>query len=216
MRAYGDRLFRDYGDWAGYDEPAANARRAERMAEMRARRDELVERYDAIHGHFIADKYVGLFDDAQFIAFFRDPYQQTISHYEYLRRDTNRKSDVNTIEHPEVRYFREEKPSLMDFIEAPYYRNHQSGFLGSLGVDGLTWVGISERYAESLAQFNAFFDIDLGDPIYNNVNTERTGDYDVSSDVARAVEKYRPLDVELYRKALERFERQGSKTRAAR
>jgi hypothetical protein len=209
MRAFGDRLMRDYGDWAGFDEPAANARRKERTAAMRARASELAERFDAIHGHFIADKYAGLFDDARFLAFFRDPYQQTISHYEYLLRDTDRRSDVNSEQHPEVAYFREQKPSLMDFIEAPYYRNHQSGFLGSLSLDDLAFVGISERYGESLEHFKRVFGVDLGPPLFENVNHGRAGDYEVTPEVARAVERYRPKDVELYRKALERFDLQG-------
>lgn len=208
MQAFGDRLFRDYGDWAGYDEPAANARRAMRKDAMRARREELIERYDAIHGHFVADKYHGLFDDAKFIAFFRDPFQQTISHYEFLKRNTDRRSDVNTAEHPEVAYFRDERPSLMEYIEAPFYRNHQSSFLGTLTIDDVAWVGLSEHYAESLEQFKAFFGIDLGPPMYKNINEDREGDYEVTPDVAKAVRRYRPNDIELYRKALERFDSQ--------
>lgn len=69
-RDFGERLFQDYGDLAGYRSPEADALRARRKLEIRARRDELMRNFDVIHGHFIADKYIGLFPKSDFVAFF--------------------------------------------------------------------------------------------------------------------------------------------------
>jgi hypothetical protein len=210
MAAYGDRLMRDYGDWAGFDDPVANARRALRMEAMRARREELLEKYDAIHGHFIADKYLGLFPEADFIAFFRDPYQQALAHYHFLVRGTVRESDVNREIHPETTLFGETKIALMEYLEHSAYSNQQSQFLGSLSVEDLAFVGLSEEYEESLEHFRIRFGRDLGAPRFANVNTLRgeTG-YAVTPEIRAAVQKYRARDIELYAKATELFKKQA-------
>jgi hypothetical protein len=102
---FGERLRLDYGDWAGFNVPAAIERRDARTREARGRRDEFLEKYDAIHGHFIADKYLGLFPTADFVAFFRDPYQQALSHYCFLLRNPQR-------DHLEEKMFHEAKMTL--------------------------------------------------------------------------------------------------------
>jgi hypothetical protein len=211
MASFGHRLLRDYGDWAGFNDPAANARRANRCEAMRARREELTENYEAIHGHFIADKYIGLFKCPMFLAFFRDPYQQTIAHYKYLSRNTVRASDANKEQHPEVALFAEHKPTIEEYIEWPMYHNHQAQFLGSLRVEELAFIGISEEYATSLDLFNRHFGRDLGHPLYANVNSERDGYfYPVEPSVRAGVRKYRAHDLEIYARAREIFERRSA------
>lgn len=199
---FGRRMMGDYGDWAGFDEPQANARRAVRVAEMRSRRQELLEKYDVIHGHFVADKYLGLFPRADFIAFFRDPYQQVLAHYYFLLRNPQR-------DHPEEKIFHENKMSLMDYVEWDAFRNHQSQYLGSLSVEDLTMVGLSSQYRRSLDHFKSIFGYDLGEERFCNVNTERDhAEYEMSADVRKAVQKYRAADIELYHRAEEMFRRQ--------
>ena len=208
MNAYPGRVMRDYGDWVGWDEPFANKRREERHAAMRARRDELMEKYDVIHGHFIADKYMGLFPQEEFISFFRDPYQQALSLYRYEMAFTDRRSDVNTAIHPEVHYWKELSPTVEEYLKWPFYRDHQSQFLGSLSVDDLAFVGIYEEYGKSLELFKARFGKDLGQPHYAE-STKREGPaFDVTDEVRRLVNKYRAADVELYARAKEIFARQ--------
>jgi hypothetical protein len=201
MGAFGSRIMLDYGDWAGFNTPQANARRAERERNMRARRDELVENYDAIHGHFVADKYVGLFPDPKFVAFFRDPYQQAIAHYYFLERNPQRP-------HPEEKIFHERGMSLMEYLEWDAFYNYQSQFMGSLSIDDLAFVGLSEDYEASLSMFEAMFGIAL-EVKYENVNPHRQADgYHIEPEVRKAVNKYRPADVELYERAKERFAQQ--------
>jgi len=68
-REYGERWLLDYGDWVGVNSPEAIARRQERAADVRRRRDELLASYGIIHGH----QYIDLFPRVDFVAFFRDP-----------------------------------------------------------------------------------------------------------------------------------------------
>ncbi len=206
-----DRVLRDYGDWSGFDEPFANRRRAERTAAMRARRDELMEKYDVIHGHFVADKYLGLFPNADFISFFREPAQQSISHWRWQSAFTDRRSDVNQVEHMEVRYWRELRPTVEEHLTWPFYRDHQSQFLGSLPVDELAFVGIYEEYDKSLELFKAMFGRDLGPARRAAVTLRVGGPFEVSPDVRRLVNKYRAADVELYARAREIFRYQCRK-----
>src|SRR5664279_122190 len=84
---FGDRLMKDYGDWAGCRVPEAIERCRARTLTMRSRAHELLAKYDIIHGHFAVDKYLGLFPNEEFVAFFRDPYQQSVSHYYFLLRN---------------------------------------------------------------------------------------------------------------------------------
>ncbi len=208
LDSYGhDRVLRDYGDWAGFDEPFANLRRAKRAAAMRARRDELLEKYDVIHGHFVADKYLGLFPDARFSAFFREPAQQSISHWRWQSALTDRRSDVNQEEHMEVRYWRELRPTVEEHLKWPFYRDHQSQFLGRLRVDELAFVGIYEEYDKSIELFKAIFGRDLDAGRRAKVTLRTGGPFEVTPEVRRLVNRYRAADVELYERAKENFRR---------
>ena len=202
MRQFGDRIMLDYGDWAGFDTPEVNERRHAREAAMRARKDELAQKYDAIHGHFIADKYVGLFPNAEFITFFRDPYQQALAHYHFLARNPQR-------QHPEAKIFHESNMSIMDYLEWDAFRNHQTQFLGSLSIDDLAFVGMSDEYPKSLEMLKAKFGYELQE-IFENVNNERSSEgYPVTEEIRAAIRKNRAADLELYERAKEIFATQS-------
>jgi len=199
---FGKRFIKDYGDWAGFNTPEARARRARREAVARAQRDTLLERFDVIHGHFVADKYRGLFPVEDFVAFFRDPYQQSIAHYYFLLRNPQR-------EHPEARFFHENAMTLHDYLEWDAFFNHQTQFLGKLQIEDLAFVGLSEHYPKSLALFRDIIGHDPGEQRFENVNVERgSGEYKVEADVRRLIERNRAADIELYAKAKEIFARQ--------
>jgi hypothetical protein len=202
---FGERMLGDYGDWAGFDHPEANQRRLERTRAMRLRAAELREKYDVIHGHYVADKYEGLFAEPKYVAFFRDPYQQAIAHYYFLKRNPQR-------DHPEERIFHENNMSLEDYLNWDAFRNHTSQYLGKVSIDDFTMVGMSAEFPRSLELFREVFGIDLGRQRFANVNNERAGaEYVIDSATRRAVEKNRPLDIELWRRANEIFAKQTSK-----
>ncbi|GAC1535521.1 MAG: hypothetical protein NVS2B17_05900 [Candidatus Velthaea sp.] len=203
--AFGDRIMRDYGDWAGFDHPEANERRALRTARMREQRDELLANYDAIHGHFVADKYCGLFPTTHFVAFFRDPFQQAVAHYDFLRRNPQR-------DHPEERIFHEAKMTLLDYLRWDAFRDQQSQFLGSVPIEDFTMVGLSGEYARSLALFRSIFGKELGPERFDNVNPTRPeGEYSISAEIRTEVERNRSRDIELYRRACEIFAKQTAR-----
>jgi len=201
--SFGDRMMGDYGDWAGFDTPEANERRALRTAAMRGRAAELAEKYDVIHGHFQADKYAGLFPSAKYVAFFRDPYQQSVAHYYFLLRNPQR-------DHPEERFFHEAKMTLQDYLRWDAFKNHQSQYLGSISIGDFAMVGLAEHFARSIARFKSIFGRELGQERFANVNPERSSaGYPIDGEIRKAVEKYRAADIELYRRAQEIFAKQS-------
>jgi hypothetical protein len=199
---FAERLMLDYGDWAGCRVPEAIERCNIRTLRMRSRRDELRRRYDAIHGHFVADKYSGLFPNADFVAFLRDPYQQAASHYCFLLRNPQR-------EHPEEKIFHEARMTLHDYLRWDAFRNHQSQYFGSLSIDDFAMVGLSEEFYRSVDLFNSIFGCELRGESFLNVNPDQEGAaYRIDDDVRKAVERYRAADIDLYRRAKEIFARQ--------
>jgi len=199
---YADRFMHDDEDWAGYVSPEAIARRVVNARRMRQRRDELVHQYDVIHGHFIADKYVGMFAVAKFIAFFRDPFQQAVSHYEFLRR-------IPHAVHPAIQEFHEAKMTIEDFVSWQATREPQAHFMGSLAVEDLELVGLTEEFPRSLMLFNAMFGQSLGSEVFENTNPARPeGGYSIDSALRKVIEMHRPKDIDIYRRATERFAQQ--------
>src|SRR5579872_3155495 len=168
--ACGERLSFDYGDWAGFNSPEAIAHRAARAAETRARRDDLLEHFDVIHGHFVADKYLDLFPQTDFIAFLRDPYQQAVSNYFFLLNNPQLQHH-----HPAVKVFHELKMTIFDYLSWTDMASPQTAFLGSLPVESLAMVGLTEEYMRSVALFNRTFGYDLPGNFACNVNPEQQG-----------------------------------------
>lgn len=197
---FGKRFLADYGDWMGAESPAAVAWREERRRKMRGRRRELLRKYDVIHGHFIADKYAGLFPQPEFVTFFRDPYQQTVSSYEYAARHPE-------INHPVVKKVHEQKMGLVEYMRL--VAQPQCAFMGNLPLEDLAFVGLTERFDESVGLFNAMFGTSLVPDTYENVNPQRSGlDYEISPDIRREIARHRDADIELYERAKDVFARQ--------
>jgi hypothetical protein len=207
--AFGSRVLFDYRDAVGINTPQAHTRRALNMAETRARREELLSNYDVVHGHFIADKYAGLFPSTSFSAFFRDPYQQIFSLYHFFKRTPGAPGI-----HPGASLFRKIQPTILEFIEA--VPNVQSSFLGRVAVEDFEMVGLTEQYDRSVALFGSIFGKKLPPQLGRiNVNPERRGDfYEISPALRRAVERHSAGDVELYRRACELFARLVAKFNA--
>jgi hypothetical protein len=201
-REFGARFMHDDEDWAGYKTPEANARRAANAARMRARRDELLERFDVIHGHFAPEKYAGLFPRTEFVAFFRDPFQQAVSHYQFLSRLPP------TLDHPVARDFHAARMTLEDFIAWEATRNPQAQLIGELAVEDFAMVGLTEQFARSVVLFNEMFGCRLESDVLENTNPTRNGSgYPINESLRRHIARHREEDIDLYRRAEARFDR---------
>jgi hypothetical protein len=168
---------------------------------MRARRDELLQKFDVIHGHFVPEKFAGLFPSTDFVAFFRDPFQQAVSHYEFLRR-------VPEIDHPVVQEFRAVGMTLQDFIAWDAVGNPQTQMIGGFSPEDFTMIGLTEEFARSIALFNTMFGRDLTADVSQNANPSRDGSgYLINADLRDLIARHRAQDIDLYRRAQARFTR---------
>jgi hypothetical protein len=92
------------------------------------------------------------------------------------------------------------------------FYDHQSQYLGSVSIDDFAMVGLSEQFYRSVDLFNTIFGCHLRGDSFLNVNPDHQGaPYQIDHEVRKAVEKYRPGDVDLYRRAKEIFARQTSR-----
>lgn len=189
---YGERVMRDYGDVAGYNEPEWNARRNERKAAARANPDRILSHYDVIHGHYVGDKYLGLFPEEYYVAFFRNPYEQSISHYEFLLRSEN-------VKNPIVSKINEEKMTFEEFLAWEEVANPQTQFVGEVPIESFAFVGLSEEFDRGIELFNAVLAARLESGEQKNTNPNREG-YQLSDERKKLIEKHRAADLELFEK----------------
>ncbi len=199
--AFGPRLLRDYGDKVGFVSDDIERHRRVRMEAMRAERDEIERRYDIVHGHFIADKYRGLFRSEQYVAFFRHPLQQAISHYRYLQRVPLRNDPtISDVQGPDV--------TFTDFLERDTVTNSQTELLGAVPLEYFAMVGIAEEFDRGVALFNATFGCRVEITESVNVDPDRVGPrHPLTAAEREAVQNHRRADIELYQRAKQKFNR---------
>jgi hypothetical protein len=139
---------------------------------------------------------LGLFPREDCVGFFRDPYQQTVSHYHFLRRNPQR-------EHIEAKLFHDGGGmTLRDYIRWEAFRDHQTQYLGSLAIEDFAMVGIAESFKKSVALYGAMFGRTLCGPC-PLLNGNGPDGYLIGAGLRALVAKYRAADVELYRRACE-------------
>ncbi len=188
-------LQRDYGD-----RPLAPPTLRQRVR-LATARPHLQPDTRAVHGHFIATKYWRRYPEARYMAWFREPVERLASHYHYWKRRPDRKN-------PTCRKLIEEDLSIGAFAALPEMRDVQARFLGEVPPERLAFVGITERYDESMDLFRRAFYPDL--PARServNVNPEREGErYELDAATRTEIEQLNAADMALYEAALRRFE----------
>jgi hypothetical protein len=154
-----------------------------------------------VHGHFIATKYWRRYPNARYMAWFRQPVERLASHYHYWKRKPDRAN-------PTCRRLTEEDLSLEAFAALPEMRDVQARFLGEVPVEHLAFVGLTERYDESIELFRSAFYPELSAAsARQNANPDREGErYGLDPGVRTAIERLNAADMALYVAAGDRFE----------
>ena len=138
------------------------SRRVRGRLMVRLRADELVARYDVVHGHFAASKYFPLGGRAVFCTFFRDPTDRILSQYRYTLSSATRS-----------RYsaFLARTLSPLQYASLPLHRRFYAFMTSRLPMERFAFVGITEEYDASLRLFQAMFGVAV--PFHRaNVNEE--------------------------------------------
>lgn len=151
---FGDRLLLDYGDLPLSDSIPDRWRRLRRRSEVRRQASRIVARYGAVHGHFVASKYLPLGDRATLCIFFRDPVERLLSQYFYMHRTSDPANRMWARLHTE-------NMSPEQLACLPRQQEIYRLFTARLPMERFAFVGITEEYQASLALFKAMFDIDI-------------------------------------------------------
>lgn len=156
---FGDRLLEDYGD-----RPLARPV-APRIAQALARLPlgpVRVARFDAVHGHFMALKYLLVRGDV--VTWLRHPAQRIISRYEHYRRDVAAGRPLQPVEglRPGL--------TLEEFSRIPRFRNTCAKYLRGFPRRRVACYGFSEDVAEGLARMQRVLGLQLGPLPHANAN----------------------------------------------
>jgi hypothetical protein len=184
-----EHVFYDYGPKAKETNPEIRALEYEKR-DRYASGINIVEKAKFVTGHVNHPKYAPFIPAKNAITFVRDPFQQVRSHYEHFTRHH--------------RY----KGSFSDFVKEPRFRNAQNKALQGTWPDAIGFIGLTERYSESLALINKMYSIDIQGLDINKNTEKKSSEYLLSEEDAALIKKYNEPDFELYEYALNRFERQ--------
>jgi hypothetical protein len=151
-----------------------------------------------VHGHFVADRViVPAGAKAQYVAWLRHPVERLISHYLFWKRKPY-------VDQPLCRRLLEEDLTLEDFASPDAMRNLQRFFLGDVPASRFAFIGVTERFDESIDRFNATFGTSLNRSWTVNANPHKPGeDYrsEVGERIYQAIALLNAADVALYTQA---------------
>lgn len=132
-----EALLFDYGAEAAQTSPLVRRWMYERQDPEGFRRAVAGRPYRFLSGHFNRSKYAGL-AGARMVTWMRDPVDRLWSSYRHWCRNHGFSG------------------SFGEFIEEPRRQNQQARVLGE-SLEGLSFVGLTERFASDLDRFNARF-----------------------------------------------------------
>jgi len=160
---------------------------------------------DILHGHFIADSVSDIRSlDLQYIVWLRNPVERVVSHYFYWQRNPN-------INQPICKKIMEGL-TLKEFSQIESMRNVQSFFLGQVPLKQFSFIGIQEKFQDSISKFNTIFDLNIKNDAFVNYNSQiKNQSYLelIGKDLYKFIESQNKLDEELY---LEAFKLMGYKS----
>jgi hypothetical protein len=161
-----------------------------------------------IHGHFLADAFDDLFPDRRLITWVRHPVERLVSNYHHFLRTPDMRDDC-------CRALHERKLDLRQFADLEWMRNETSRYLANKRVEDFEFIGITERFAESIQLFSEVFGYrDVLKIPRDNINPERIGEhYDLSPEDHAYILERNASDLAWYTRASERLSRSKAQGR---
>lgn len=188
---FGPRLRRDYDD-RPLSHPAA-WRIALALARLPAQ-PASVAGFDAVHGHFLALKYLAVRGDV--VTWLREPAQRVLSRYHHYRRDVAEGRELQRIDglRPGL--------ELAEFIELPRFRDTMAKYFRGFPLARVRCFGFSEDMPEGLGRMRRVLGLELGPPSLVNANPAREHErYDIPDSLRRRIERLNAGDYRLWNEA---------------
>jgi hypothetical protein len=154
-----------------------------------------------IHGHFLADAFDDLFPGSQMITWVRHPVERLVSNYHHFLRTPDMRDDC-------CRALHEHKLSLREFADLEWMRNETTRYLANKPLKDFEFVGISERFNESILQFCETFGYRNAVRFpHDNVNPDRkTERYELSPEDREHILSRNAVDLAWYQQAVRRLD----------
>lgn len=132
-------------------------------------------------GHFGLNLYGPLFRSGKMLAFCRDPREQLLSHFAHATRLNGYSG------------------TLTEFLASPAGGGCQSRVFGQVPPQAIGFIGVTERYEESLRVIRETLGLEVK-PMVHNANPERngTGKYSVPEEAASALAAAVAKDMPVY------------------
>jgi hypothetical protein len=99
-----------------------------------------------IHGHFPASKYYAVFPEADFIFWSRDPVERVVSEFFHCRRNLDPHNPLS-------RAVYEGYVNIWEYAKRDQARNVQSRMVHGVPWEKFSFVGVCERFKESIEDF---------------------------------------------------------------
>jgi len=114
-------------------------------------RTDLIPRDTAcIHGHFLADTFDQLVPQPRLITWLRHPVERVVSNYYHFWHHPDRRDAC-------CRELMDRGLSLEEFAELDWMRNEATRYMANKPVEAFAFVGIMERFDESVRVFGSQF-----------------------------------------------------------
>lgn len=146
-----------------------------------------VEKCRFITGHFPASRYINDFNSTCFCTFVRDPVRRMISQYFHHKHKLGYEKGIES------------------FVEESRFHDHQHRLLAGISIEEMGFVGVTERYGESIALFNQCYGTKFAVAVRNQRVTN-TQEKEVSESVIQRIRVNNPRDLRLYEKAVQQLE----------
>jgi hypothetical protein len=158
-----------------------------------------------IHGHFRADAFDDLYPERTLITWVRHPVERVAATYHHFLRTPDMADDC-------CRALYERRLSLRAFADLEWMRDTATRYLAGLPVEAFAFVGIVERFDDSLRRFvDEFGQGPLAAVPRQNVNRSRAArGYDLSPEDFDYIRQRNETDCRWYEEALQASPRAGA------
>jgi len=138
-------------------------------------------------GHFPLRRHARHYPIQNVISMVREPVQRVLSHYHYMVRTD--------------RY----EGCLESFIKDPRFQNVQSRTFGKCPIEAIGFIGITEKYNESLDLINKVYSLSVPVKLLNRNKEKQKEPYGVEQELIDLIILHNREDIELYEKVSQLF-----------
>ncbi|MCP3921792.1 MAG: sulfotransferase family 2 domain-containing protein [Desulfobacterales bacterium] len=140
-------------------------------------------------GHYHISKYLPVFHAAMITTFMREPVQRVISEYKHLVKNNNL------------------QVSLQEFYRTQNQINKQRKQFRGIPIEAIGFIGITERYQQSLEMINKKYDIEIP-LLFRNLGKKNVRDnHEVPKETLKEIQRLNHADLTLYDSACQIFEK---------